>query len=94
VGTNGILECKTFLPKTRTVQQSKPDDANPNTAEYMMENAHRANEGIPANTPILFASNGNRITCRTGISALPLLRAANAFAMPASGVTNNQPIIF
>jgi hypothetical protein len=39
VGTNGILECK-FLSKTRTVQQSQPDGANPNAAESMVEGVH------------------------------------------------------
>jgi hypothetical protein len=30
-----------FCRITHTVQQSQPDDANPNTAESMVENAHR-----------------------------------------------------
>jgi hypothetical protein len=38
---NGILESANYVRKTRTVQQSQPNGANPNTAESMVENAHR-----------------------------------------------------
>jgi hypothetical protein len=37
---NGIVECK-FLSENHTVQQSQPDDPNPNTAESMVKGAHR-----------------------------------------------------
>jgi hypothetical protein len=46
VKLNGILECK-FMSKSRTVQQPQPDDANPNTAESMVENAHRTPACLP-----------------------------------------------
>jgi hypothetical protein len=32
---------ETFTRKLRTVQQPHPNDANPNTAESMVKNAHR-----------------------------------------------------
>jgi hypothetical protein len=42
VGTNSIPRVKISVEgKTRTVLQSQPDDANPNTAESMVKTAHR-----------------------------------------------------
>jgi hypothetical protein len=37
VKLNGILECKFLLENADTVQQAQPHDANPNTAESMVE---------------------------------------------------------
>jgi hypothetical protein len=39
-----------FYQKTRTAQQPQPDDANPNTAESMVENGHRTLKPFPSAT--------------------------------------------
>jgi hypothetical protein len=43
---------ETFCQQTRTIQQPQPDDVNPNTAESMMQTAHRTLSFMsPANIP-------------------------------------------
>jgi hypothetical protein len=36
-----LLECKLLSKNADTAQQPQPDDANPNTAESMVQNGHR-----------------------------------------------------